>query len=472
ACAGDRGHPRGIGEVPGDDRRPATGAVSDGRSPVGVPRRARAGHRDGGIQGRGGGSPQLRHRRRDGLDRPEDELAIVRIAILAARQGWHTDELCRALAARGHEGCVLSYEALVARLGGAAPAFAAGETDLGACDAVLARIIPQGSLEQIIFRVDGLHALEEQGVPVVNSPRAIERTVDKLWTTAILAQAGLAVPETVVCESPDAALAAFRQLQDVIVKPLFGSVGLGMVRVTTEEMAFRGFCTLENIRGGYYFQGAVDHDGCDPRAFLVGGPVGGGVGGRGDDRRASPRAPDGRLSPPARAAEVAAAAQLACLLEASAPKPGNVSPLAAAGERPLGATIRAAVEATGRWVPSNTNLGLVLLLAPLARAALISSDDAATLRTAVATTLGETTVADAQEVYAAIRQARPGGLGRSPQQDVAGTPTVTLREAMALAAERDAIAREYATDFQTTFDAGAPVLRRGLAAGLSWNDAV
>jgi len=197
----------------------------------------------------------------------------MRIAILAARQGWHTAELCRALAARGHEGRVLPYEALVARLGGAAPGFAAGETDLGACDAVLARIIPAGSLEQIIFRVDALHALEEQGVPVVNSPRAIERTVDKLWTTAILAQAGLAVPETVVCESPDAALAAFRQLQDVIVKPLFGSMGLGMVRVTTEEMAFRVFRTLETIRGVYYVQRAVDHDGCDLRAFVVGGHV-------------------------------------------------------------------------------------------------------------------------------------------------------------------------------------------------------
>jgi len=201
----------------------------------------------------------------------------VRIAILAARQGWHTDELCRALAARGHEGRVLSYEALVARLGGAAPAFAAGETDLGACDAVLARIIPQGSLEQIIFRVDALHALEERGVPVVNSPRAIERTVDKLWTTAILARAGLAVPETVVCESPDAALAAFRQLRDVIVKPLFGSMGLGMVRVTSEEMAFRVFRTLETIRGVYYVQRAVDHDGCDVRAFVVGGRVVGAI---------------------------------------------------------------------------------------------------------------------------------------------------------------------------------------------------
>src|SRR5256886_6053383 len=210
---------------------------------------------------------------------------------------------------------------------------------------------------------------------------------------------------------------------------------------------------------------------------------------RGDDRRASARALDVGVSTPARAAEVAAAAQLACLLEASAPKPGNVSPLArfhdatyedflasavaigpalaAAGEHPLGATIRAAVEATARWVPSNTNLGLVLLLAPLARAALMSSSNDAALRAAVAATLGETTVADAREVYAAIRQARPGALGRSTEQDVAGTPRVTLREAMALAAERDAIAREYVTDFQTTFDAGAPVLRRGLGAPAS-----
>ena len=180
----------------------------------------------------------------------------------------------------------------------------------------------------------------------------------------------------------------------------------------------------------------------------------------------------------------------------SAPKPGNVSPFvafrdvtyadflasavaigpafAAAGDRPLGATIRAAVEATARWAPSNTNLGLVLLLAPLARAALRLSPlpDGAPLRSALAATLAETTVADAREAYAAIRRAGPGGLGRTRDQDVAGTPTVTLRDAMALAAERDGVAREYATDFQTTFDAGAPALRRALAAGLPWSDAV
>src|SRR3989454_12368938 len=125
--------------------------------------------------------------------------------------------------------------------------------------------------------MDALHALEERGVLVMNSPRAIERTVDKLWTTAILERAGLAVPETVVCESPAEAVTAFRALGDVIVKPLFGSMGLGMVRVTTEEMAFRVFRTLETIRAVYYVQRAIDHAGYDVRAFVVGGRGIGGI---------------------------------------------------------------------------------------------------------------------------------------------------------------------------------------------------
>jgi triphosphoribosyl-dephospho-CoA synthase len=85
--------------------------------------------------------------------------------------------------------------------------------------------------------------------------------------------------------------------------------------------------------------------------------------------------------------------------------------------------------------------------------------------------LAKTTVLDAREVYAAIRLASPGGLGRVAEQDVACEPTVSLREAMALAAERDAIAREYVTDFATTFEIGHPALRQALVAGLSWSDA-
>jgi triphosphoribosyl-dephospho-CoA synthase len=188
--------------------------------------------------------------------------------------------------------------------------------------------------------------------------------------------------------------------------------------------------------------------------------------------------------------DIAAAAQLACLLEVSAPKPGNVSPerhfhdtryedflasavaigpaLAAAGTRPLGGTIRAAVEATARWARSNTNLGIVLLLAPLARAAARTGGD---LRSRLAAVLEETTVADAADAYIAIRRTRPGGLGAASAEDVSGMPTVTLRDAMGLAAGRDAIAREYTTRFALTFEVGAPALAESRGRGLSWSDA-
>ena len=190
-------------------------------------------------------------------------------------------------------------------------------------------------------------------------------------------------------------------------------------------------------------------------------------------------------------AEVAAAGQLACLLEVSAPKPGNVSPerhfhdtryedflasavaigpaLAGAGQHPLGVTIRSAVDATLRWTRSNTNLGIVLLLAPLARAALRSGGS---LRERLSRVLVETTVEDATEVYAAIRRAHPGGLGESAREDVAAAPTVTLRDAMALAAGRDAVAREYTDDFRLTFETGVPAIREARREGLTWSEAV
>jgi RimK family alpha-L-glutamate ligase len=196
----------------------------------------------------------------------------LHLVILAAREGWHTRELTRALEARGHTGTIAPYEGLVAAIGRRS-GLRSGAADLDRADAVLARIIPSGSLEQIIYRVDALHRLEDRGVRVMNSPRAIERTVDKFWTSAILEQCGLPTPDTIVCETAEEAFAAFRELGDAIVKPLFGSMGLGMVRVSDEEMAFRVFKTIEQIRGVYYLQRAIDHEGRDIRAFVVGGRV-------------------------------------------------------------------------------------------------------------------------------------------------------------------------------------------------------
>jgi triphosphoribosyl-dephospho-CoA synthase len=190
---------------------------------------------------------------------------------------------------------------------------------------------------------------------------------------------------------------------------------------------------------------------------------------------------------------IVAATQFACLLEATAPKPGNVSPgrsftdssyedyLASAaaiggpfariGDQPLGSIVRRAIEATGRWTRSNTNLGIVLLLAPLARAALLTGGGL-DLRAEVRHVLERTTVDDAREVYAAIRRAAPGGLGRVGQQDVSGEPDRTLLDVMRLATDRDGIAREYATGFETTFGSAAPALRRARTDGLSWSDAI
>ena len=190
-------------------------------------------------------------------------------------------------------------------------------------------------------------------------------------------------------------------------------------------------------------------------------------------------------------AEAGAAAQLACLLEASAPKPGNVSPgrpfhdtsyedflasavaigpaMADAGTVPLGTTIRAAISATRRLTRVNTNLGLVLLIAPLCRAAQLAGGE---FRARLREVLAETSVADAVSVYEAIRLAAPTGLGAAQAQDVATVPTIPLRDAMALAADRDSIAREYVTDFAITFELGAPALRGALTAGLTWTQAV
>ena len=191
-------------------------------------------------------------------------------------------------------------------------------------------------------------------------------------------------------------------------------------------------------------------------------------------------------------ADISFLAAMACILEATAPKPGNVSPgrpfrdmsysdfvasalaagpeLALAGERSLGETILAAVRATRMRTPANTNLGIILLFAPLIAAARRLGDSAtqADLQQSLGAVLRESTVEDARAVYAAIREAKPGGLGTASEQDLSNEPSVTLLEAMRLAAGRDEIAAEYAGDFPLTFGVGAPALLAGREAGLGW----
>ena len=207
----------------------------------------------------------------------------MRVVILSARTGWHTDELIRALTERGHLAAVLPYEGLVARIGRRDveaglqarhdASLTSEQLSILDADAVLARIIPGGSLEQLIYRVDALHWIENRGVRVVNSPRAIERSVDKFYTTTLLHDAGLLVPETVVCERVEDAMPAVRAMGDVVIKPIFGSLGHGMVRVSDPDTALRVVRALDQIRSVFYVQRAIDHGGRDLRVFVVGGRV-------------------------------------------------------------------------------------------------------------------------------------------------------------------------------------------------------
>src|SRR5262245_12382718 len=202
--------------------------------------------------------------------------------VVLSKPGWHADELCRALAERGHTGRVLPYEGLIARLD-AASSLSNGQAAILEADAVLARFIPGGSLDQIIYRMDALHWIEEHGVPVMNSPRAIERSVDKFYTDARLRQAGLPTPDTLVCERIDDAMPSIRAMlartpsdgseRAIVIKPIFGSMGRGIVRVNDPDVAFRVLQSLDRIRAVFYIQRAIDSGGRDVRVFVVGGRV-------------------------------------------------------------------------------------------------------------------------------------------------------------------------------------------------------
>jgi triphosphoribosyl-dephospho-CoA synthase len=187
------------------------------------------------------------------------------------------------------------------------------------------------------------------------------------------------------------------------------------------------------------------------------------------------------------------AAEMACLLEVSADKPGNVTRnkefndtsfqdfiISAAAIGPafrsaasvsVGETILSAIRATRAFVGSNTNLGIVLLLAPLAKAA--GPDSSNNLQAAVKPILENLTVEDARKAYEAINLAKPAGMGTSEQHDLSDVKVeITLLQAMEEARERDSLAAEYVSDYNITFGIGLPALRRTLNQGVNLPEAI
>jgi RimK family alpha-L-glutamate ligase len=195
-----------------------------------------------------------------------------KIGILSGQRGYHVQELERAILRRGCEPAHFHIARLAGWIGGK-PALHVRRDCIEDCRALLVRTIPIGSLEQIIFRMDALHRLEKLGKRVVNSAAAIERTVDKYYTSFLLSDAGISTPRTLVTEDFNTALEACCEMGDVILKPLFGSEGKGMVRICDEETAYRVLRAWELNRCIYYIQEHLPHFHKDIRVFVVGEEV-------------------------------------------------------------------------------------------------------------------------------------------------------------------------------------------------------
>ena len=198
----------------------------------------------------------------------------MRLGVLGNAESWYVADLQRVAQLRGHVCERLEFPRLVGAAGGSLTTSRHAGENLLSYDAVIVRTMPPGSLEQVVFRMDLLHQLVEGGVLVLNPPRSLECAVDKYLTTAKLARVGLPVPETIVCEGFDEALEAYHTLGgDVVVKPLFGSEGRGIVRVSDPDLAQRVFRTLERIDSVLYLQRFVRHPGYDIRVLILDGKV-------------------------------------------------------------------------------------------------------------------------------------------------------------------------------------------------------
>jgi tetrahydromethanopterin:alpha-L-glutamate ligase len=202
------------------------------------------------------------------------------LVALVSGFGWHVADLQRAAERVGVMLHTVPFPNVSATVGldqsgvTKRASISAGGLDLTVVDGVLVRMMPPGSLEQVVFRMDALQRLTALGVPVLNPPRAVEAAVDKYLTLALLDAAGVPVPPTWAGESASEALVAFDALGgDVVVKPLFGSEGRGLVRVSDKELAWRTFHAIERLGAVLYLQRVVPHPGHDLRVFVLKGTV-------------------------------------------------------------------------------------------------------------------------------------------------------------------------------------------------------
>ena len=188
--------------------------------------------------------------------------------------GWCSTQLRKAMEKQNVTPACFSYRPIIGRVNYTPEASVNEINILQELDALITRPIGRGSLEEILFRMNLLHKLERLGLLIINPPLAIERSVDKYCSLTLFQENGLPVPRTAVTESHDEALKCFHELGgDVVVKPLFGSRGVGATRISDPDIAARVFRTISFHHGVLYLQEFINHGGSDIRAFVIGDHV-------------------------------------------------------------------------------------------------------------------------------------------------------------------------------------------------------
>lgn len=199
----------------------------------------------------------------------------MKIAVTGNRRGWHFSQLERAAEASSIELVHFDLTQANVRISDdCTSAFFVHDHPVAEVDCILTRAMPPGSLQQIVFRMDWLHQVETQlRIPVINPAKTVEAAVDKYLSLEKIRNAGVRVPETSVSQNTEIAMSHFEQLSnDVLVKPIFGSQGRGIVRLVDADSAKQHFDSLIAADQVVYQQRFLEHEG-DFRLLVIGETV-------------------------------------------------------------------------------------------------------------------------------------------------------------------------------------------------------
>jgi RimK family alpha-L-glutamate ligase len=201
---------------------------------------------------------------------------VLIIGILTRNpNGWASRELTRAIESLGHRPFCFRFRDIVSFISSDGFKAFVGDVDITRdISAIIVRPFGRVSLDQAIYRVDLLYALEEQGVPVFNKPSAIEKCVDKFRSLYTLKQHGVPVPKTIVTERSSLALRNIELLSSkfIVLKPMFGSRGHGSTRfiLGDRDVMWEILRSLQFTRHTIYLQEYIEHGGMDIRVFVLG----------------------------------------------------------------------------------------------------------------------------------------------------------------------------------------------------------